>query len=383
MLGNAYHKVLVVFGTRPEAIKLAPVILELRNRRNVRVVVCSTGQHRDMIAPVCELFGIDPDYDLDLMRPGQSLTYVAAAITEGLTPILERERPDIALVQGDTTTAFAAALSCFYNKVQVGHVEAGLRTWNTESPWPEEMHRVLVGKMASLHFAPTPGAAENLIRERVDRDDIEITGNTVVDAAKMVADGFDAERSGQLAQLLGLTDPGKPLVLFTMHRRESFGRPVEAVFEAVRRFCAEHEVQLLFPVHPNPNISEPAHRILGDAANVRLCQPLDYEQVVFALSRCRFLITDSGGLVEEAPTFRKPVLVLRENSERRESIDAGGAILCGTNTNKLLRLAEQLLHGGPLFATMSAARNPFGDGKASARIADSLIGSARRQLRAA
>jgi UDP-N-acetylglucosamine 2-epimerase (non-hydrolysing) len=365
-------KVLVVFGTRPEAIKLAPVVRELRARPGYEVVVCSTGQHREMVKPVCSLFDIHCDYDLDIMRPGQELTYVAAAVIDRLAEVIAKEKPHLTVVQGDTTTAFAAALSSFYCKVPVAHVEAGLRTWNMQSPWPEEANRVLVGKLAALHFPPTQPAYDALIKENVPAADIVLTGNTVVDAALQTAAAFDAGRGATLDERFSFLNPEKPLVLFTMHRRESFGEPMTRVFEALRRFCATHDVEVLFPVHPNPNVRGKAHEILGAQPNVKLVDPLDYEEIVYALRRCRFLITDSGGLVEEAPTFNKPALVLRDTTERPESVDAGCAILCGTDPAKLTRLAEDLLRDGELFKSMSSRPNPFGDGQAARRIADAM-----------
>ena len=363
---------LVVFGTRPEAIKLAPVIASLRAHGDLRVVGCNTGQHRDLVEPVCRLFSTVPEHDLRVMRPAQDLAYVAGAVIERLGRLIVREKPAVCIVQGDTTTAFAAALSSFYGRVPVAHVEAGLRTGDLDSPWPEEGNRLLVSRLSRFHFAPTATAVRCLLKENVAPSSILLTGNTVVDAALRAKQLIRGRASEALAARFGFLNPLTPTILFTMHRRESFGPPLQRVFRALQQFCVTHNVQVVFPVHPNPNVAGPAREILGCQPNIHVCDPLAYDELIFLMQRCRFLITDSGGLVEEASAFRKPVLVLRETTERAEAVEAGSAILCGYNTIRLASLAEALLGDGPLFAAMSAAPSPFGDGHAAERIARHL-----------
>jgi UDP-N-acetylglucosamine 2-epimerase (non-hydrolysing) len=382
-MSGASRKALVVFGTRPEAIKLAPVIRALERAAWFDVVTCLTGQHRDLVRPICDLFEIRCDYDLDIMRPGQSLTYVASAVTERMAEVIEKEKPDVCIVQGDTTTAFAAALSAYYSKVPVVHVEAGLRTWDLQSPWPEEGNRVLISRIADYHFAPTELARNNLLSEGVDPEKIILTGNTVVDAALLARDLLRHESAAALASRFAFLKPDPPVILCTMHRRESFGPVMERVFRALQQFCVTRNVQIVFPVHPNPQVHRPAHEILGAQPNIHLCEPLDYQEIIYLLQRCRFVITDSGGIVEEAATFKKPVLVVRDTTERSESVEAGSAILCGSDTAKLARLAGELLEDGPLFAKMSSALNPFGDGYAADRIVKCLLQKPRGQVVAA
>jgi UDP-N-acetylglucosamine 2-epimerase (non-hydrolysing) len=374
---------MIVFGTRPEVIKLAPVAHALAANDAFHLTLVSSDQHRDMIAPVCKLFDLRIDHHLDVMKPGQSLAYLTSAVTQGMNELLERSKPDVVIVQGDTTTAFAGALSAFYHKIPIAHVEAGMRTGDLYSPWPEEANRILISRLAAYHYPPTAGAAGNLRAEGIPDDAIVTTGNTVIDAARHIGkQQFGKETRAAMAAELGIT-PGQ-FILFTMHRRESFGGGVERVFKALDLFARQHKIDVIFPVHPNPNVAGPAHAFLGQNPHIRLIAPLDYERMVFALANCKFLITDSGGLVEEAPTFCKPVLVLRETTERRESVDAGGAILVGTDTEKLTRLAAELTETGPLHEQMSRAPNPFGDGRASLRIADHLaaaLGAKAREAR--
>jgi len=362
---------LVVFGTRPEAIKLWPVIRALRASGEYRVVSCSTGQHRDLVEPVSALFSETSDYDLKIMRPGQSLTYVAAAVAEGVAGVIKNESPDICLVQGDTTTAFAAALSAFYCRVPVAHVEAGLRTGDMASPWPEEGNRVMISRLADYHFAPTAAAERNLLAEGADPERVFLTGNTVVDAALHVQALIASGHRNPERRFSGV-DAEAPVILFTMHRRESFGGPMERVFRALQQFCVTHNVQVLFPMHPNPSVRRAAQDILGSQPNVHLCDPLDYDELIYMLGRCRFVITDSGGLVEEAPSFGKPVLVLRDTTERPESVEAGCAILCGADPARMTSLADELLKDGRLFRSMASTPNPYGDGRAAERIAACL-----------
>ena len=357
-------------GTRPEAIKLAPVIRALDADPAVRVVTCASGQHRDMVRPVCDLFGVRIDHDLAVMTAGQTLDSLTARIVEALPPIFAAERPDLVIVQGDTTTAFGGALSAFYHQVPVAHVEAGLRTHDLASPWPEEGNRALIGRLATYHFAPTHAAARNLLAEQV-AGQIITTGNTVVDAARLAATQIRGARELQIATRLGISETRRT-ILFTMHRREAFGDPAVQMFRALAAVADRHDVDIIFPVHPNPAIQRPARRILGNNPRIRLVDPLGYDEIICALQRCHLLLTDSGGLAEEAPTFNIPALILRDSTERPECIDSGNARLVGHDVALLTTLVAQLLDGGPLYDAMAAAPNPFGDGHASARIVDAL-----------
>lgn len=381
MLSGSARKVLVVLGTRPEAIKLAPVILALRQHPGFEVVTCSTGQHGDMVTPVCDFFDIAIDHDLQVMAPGQSLDHVATSILRKLPDVFAAERPDLVIVQGDTATAFSATLSAFFHKIEVGHVEAGLRTFDLTSPWPEEGFRQLVGRLANHHFAPTDRAYQNLVHEGA-QGTLAITGNTVVDAARLAAARIRGPRELQIAAKLGVSATDRRKIFFTMHRRENFGAPVEKILTAVGELATRSNVDILYPVHPNPAVHGPAHRILGSNPNVRLLEPLGYDETIFAIKASTFLITDSGGLAEEAPTFGKPALILRESTERPECVECGAARLVGHDVELLNSLADELLVGGALFTTMSQAANPFGDGFAADRIVTSLGGS-RQSLAAA
>lgn len=367
------RKILVIMGTRPEAIKLAPVIRALRANPLVSVVTCTSGQHRDMVRPVCDLFDVAIDHDLDVMSAGQTLDRLTARIIEALPHIFAAEKPDLVVVQGDTTTAFAGALAAFYQKVPVAHVEAGLRTHDLSTPWPEEGNRALIGRLATWHFAPTQAAHRNLLAEGVSGQ-IVTTGNTVVDAARLAAQQIKGARELQIAARLGLGQTQRPSILFTMHRRESFGAPAERMFHALAAITRQHDVDIIFPVHPNPAIREPAARILGSSPRVRLIDPLDYDEIICALQRCTLLITDSGGLAEEAPTFSTPALILRESTERPECVDSGNARLVGYDVDLLAALVSELLSRGEMFDAMAAAPNPFGDGHAADRIAAILSG---------
>lgn len=364
------RKVLVVMGTRPEAIKLAPVVRALQTDARFKVVTCISGQHRDMVRPICELFGVLIDHDLDVMTAGQSLDSLTARIVEALPPVFSAEQPDLVVVQGDTTTAFAAALSAFYHKVPVAHVEAGLRTHDLSSPWPEEGNRAMISRLATHHFAPTEAALRNLVHERAPGR-ITVTGNTVVDAARLAANQMRGARELQIAARLGLAK-NRRTILFTMHRRESFGEPAKQVFTALAALAEQHDVDVLFPVHPNPAIRIPAEQILGSCPRIRLVNPLGYDEIICALQRCHLLLTDSGGLAEEAPTFSLPALVLRESTERPECVESGNARLVGHNVALLNSLVGELLKGGSLYQSMASAPNPFGDGHAAMRILDAL-----------
>jgi len=364
------RRVMFCFGTRPEAIKLAPVIQELtRHSRELEPVVLVTGQHRHMLDQVLRVFNIKPDYDLDLMKPCQSLADVTAKVLLGVELLLRRVRPDIVIVQGDTTSAFAAALAAFYQQVPVGHVEAGLRTGNTDSPFPEEMNRRLISGIADLHFAPTQAAKRNLLAEGVTRSRIHVTGNTVVDALK-------ATRVSKAECSLPVLDdiaPRQRVVLVTAHRRESFGKGFEHICRALRALVARNaDIDIVYPVHLNPSVRKPVRSILGGVARVHLIEPLEYLPFVRLMERSYLILTDSGGIQEEAPALGKPVLVMRDVTERPEAVEAGTAKLVGTDPEAILSWAEKLLHSGSAYRKMACAHNPFGDGRASARIAAAL-----------
>ena len=334
-----------------------------------------------MVAPVCDFFDVSVDHDLSIMAPGQTLDHVSSSIIRRLPEVLRQEQPDLVIVQGDTATAFSACLSAFFHQIDVAHVEAGLRTFDLTSPWPEEGFRQLVGRLARYHFAPTDGAYRNLINEG-SQGELLVTGNTVVDAARLAAARLRGARELQIAARLGVSSTDRRKVLFTMHRRESFGEPLEQVLTAIGELARQNDIEVLYPVHPNPAVSEPANRVLGTNPNVRLLSPLGYDETIFAIKASTFLITDSGGLAEEAPTFGKPALILRESTERPECIDCGAARLVGYNIGLLNGLATELLAGGELFRSMSNAPNPFGDGLAAERILTCLGGS-RQALAAA
>ena len=367
-------KTLVVFGTRPEAVKLAPLVMELR-RRGADTVLCVTGQHREMLDQVLALFGLHPDHDLDLMKVDQQPEYVAAAVLTGVGRIIEAEKPGIVVVQGDTTTAMAASLSAFLHRTAVAHVEAGLRTGVRSSPFPEEMMRRIVGRIAELHFAPTVLAAENLRAEHADAEgQIFLTGNTVVDAVKWIA----AER-GSAAGVVARR--AERLILVTAHRRENFGEPIRGICHAIRALVERNpSIEFAYPVHPNPNIQVPVRELLSGHERIHLLPPLDYESLIHLMGECYLVLTDSGGLQEEAPVLGKPVLVLREDTERPEAIDAGSAILVGADTERIVRETEHLLSDPFAYRRMSQAHSPFGDGFAAKRIADILSAFGRDDL---
>jgi len=358
------------FGTRPEAIKLAPVIHELaRHPKEFEPTALVTAQHRHMLDQVLRVFDIRPDHDLDLMRPGQSLADVTVGVLRGVERVLRRVRPDMVMVQGDTTSALAAALAAFYQQIPVGHVEAGLRTRDKYSPYPEEMNRRLVSSLADLHFAPTRTARENLLREGVPRGRIHVTGNTVVDALK-------AMRRSRVAWYVPVLDkiaPEQRVILVTAHRRESFGPGFESICHALRMIVERNpHVEVVYPVHLNPNVRKPVRRILGGVSRVHLIKPLDYLPFVRLMERSYLILTDSGGIQEEAPALGKPVLVMRDVTERPEAVEAGTAKLVGTDAETIATATERLLCVGAAYRKMARARNPFGDGRASARIAGAL-----------
>ena len=364
-------KVLLVFGTRPEAIKMAPVIRALEGDADrFQKVVCLTAQHRHLLDQVLEIFRIRADYDLDLMRANQSPLQVASAVMSGLEPILAAERPDWLLVQGDTTTVMAAAISGFYHRIKVGHIEAGLRTNDRFQPFPEEVNRRIASVVTELHFAPTAQARRNLLVENVPEGSILVTGNTVIDALQWASELPYSPVGGPLEAVPW----DKQVILVTAHRRENFGAPLESICQAVRRLAEEYRegVHFLFPVHPNPNVMSVVQSALGSAPNVTLTAPLEYLALVHALKLCRFVMTDSGGLQEEAPGLGKPVLVLRNTTERPEAVDAGTAILVGTETSPIMEHARLLITDSAVYSRMASATNPFGDGKAAQRIVEAL-----------
>jgi len=357
-------KVMAVVGTRPEAIKMAPVILRLREEPGFETVVCATAQHRDLLDSALSLFGIRPDLDLDLMRPGQTPSSVAAGVLQAFDPVLEDLAPQVVLVQGDTTTVMAASLACFHRRIAVGHVEAGLRTANLRNPFPEEMNRRVTDLVAEHHFAPTARSAAALEREGVEPGRVHVTGNTVVDALQWLA-----------RRLPGIEDADRrDLVLVTSHRRESFGEPMRSAFRAIARLARRFpDTRFVFPVHPNPNVLEAA-RLFEGIENVELHPPVDYARLVSWMRRARLILTDSGGIQEEAPTFAKPTLVLRETTERPEGVEAGVARLVGTDEETIYREAEILLTDPSAYAAMAKMANPYGDGRAAERIVDILAG---------
>jgi UDP-N-acetylglucosamine 2-epimerase (non-hydrolysing) len=362
------HKVLLIFGTRPEAIKLCPVIRGLRehsSRFDVRV--CVTAQHREMLDQVLQAFEVQPHHDLDLMLPGQTLFQSTSRILAGLEGVLKAERPSIVIVQGDTTTTLCGALAGFYLHIPVAHVEAGLRTGDMRQPFPEEMNRVLASRLADLHFAATEQAAENLRREGVTPDSIHVTGNTGIDAVLFVRDGLSEGRlSGREWPEL---DPSKKLIVVTAHRRESFGDGFERICRALAELADRPDVQVVYPVHPNPNVQDPVQRLLAGHPNVRLIEPLSYVPFVDLMRRAYLLITDSGGIQEEGPSLGKPILVMREKTERPEAVLAGTVKLVGTDQRYIVNEATLLLDDPSAYRAMSRVHNPYGDGRASARIA--------------
>ena len=363
-------KLLFIFGTRPEAIKMAPVVLECSRRPEFSVKVAVTAQHRQMLDQVLEFFGIVPDYDLGLMKPNQTLFDVTADGLRGLEPVLEKERPDVVFVQGDTTTAFIGALAAYYKKCKVAHIEAGLRSHNKYSPFPEELNRVLAGHLADFHFAPTQGAAENLKHENI-RDQVHVVGNSVIDALLLGLELLKGSKGDAVRTTLSDLPLSGKFVLITGHRRESFGAPFENMCNAIREIADEYkEVQFIYPVHLNPNVQDPVNRLLGNMPNIHLIAPLDYPQFIALMERCYLVLTDSGGLQEEAPALGKPVLVMRDVTERQEGIDAGTARLVGTSKEIITAALRELLSDQAAYSRMAHAVNPYGDGSAAKRIAD-------------
>ena len=373
-------RVLTVFGTRPEAIKMAPVVLGLQQAEGIESLVCITAQHREMLDQVLKLFEITPDYDLNIMKPGQDLYDVTSNALLGMRDVLRDSNPDLVLVHGDTTTCFAAALAAFYEQVKVGHVEAGLRTGDMSAPFPEEANRSLVGRLTSYHFAPTEGAKQNLLKENVNEASVTVTGNTVIDALLLVRDKVnqipDKDWINQFGESLfnKIIDTEKKLILITGHRREHFGQGFVDLCSAIRTLADNHpDWDLIYPVHLNPNVQKPVNEILGDTGNVFLIAPQDYSQFVWLMDKSDLILTDSGGIQEEGPSLGKPVLVMRDVTERPEAVDAGTVMMVGTSKNKIIDTVELVMRDHSIYEAMSRAHNPYGDGNATGRIINGII----------
>jgi len=362
---------MTVFGTRPEAIKMAPVVLELAKHEQIEPIIAVTAQHRDMLDQVLHLFAIKPDYDLDIMASGQTLFDITTKAMNGLDKVLSKEKPDIVLVHGDTTTTFAGALASYYHETAVGHVEAGLRTNNKYSPFPEEINRKLTGALADLHFAPTQMACDNLLKENIPKDKIFITGNTVIDALHMtVQDNYIF--ADELLQSIDFEN--KRIILVTTHRRENLGEPMRHVYTALKQIVAEYDdVEVIFPVHKNPKVREVVNSELGNLERVHLIDPLDYEPFANLMHRAHLILTDSGGIQEEAPSLGKPVLVLRDTTERPEAVEAGTIKLVGTQKERIYNEVKFLLDDKQEYNRMAGTSNPYGDGKAAQRIVQAIL----------
>ena len=382
------RKVLLVFGTRPEAIKMAPLVMELQKQKErIETVVCVTGQHREMLDQVLEIFDIKPDYDLNIMKRGQDLYDVTARVLTGMREVLKEIKPDIVLVHGDTTTSTAAALAAFYPQIPVGHVEAGLRTHNIYSPWPEEMNRLLTGRLATYHFSPTPLSRNNLIKESINDRNIIVTGNTVIDALYWVVDKIknNKELDNELESVLSKAgydvnrlDNGKKLVLITGHRRENFGDGFINMCTAIKDLTIKHpNVDFVYPMHLNPNVRKPIHEVFGEdlsgLKNMFFIEPLEYLSFVYLMEKSSIVLTDSGGIQEEAPGLGKPVLVMRDTTERPEALNAGTVKLVGTDYNKIVNEVSSLIDDKAAYEKMSKAVNPYGDGLACGRIVNALL----------
>jgi UDP-N-acetylglucosamine 2-epimerase (non-hydrolysing) len=366
-------KTLCVFGTRPEAIKMAPLALSLHADKRFDAKVCVTGQHRQMLDQVLDLFSLEPDFDLNLMKPGQDLTDITSAILLGMKQVFAQFKPDVVLVHGDTATTFATTVAAYYHQIPVAHVEAGLRTGNIYSPWPEEGNRKLTGSLAALHFAPTETSRQNLLQEGITSG-VEVTGNTVIDALLQVVAKLDeAELQNRLQKQFAFLRPDSRIVLVTGHRRESFGGGFERICQALADTAKTFpDVEIVYPVHLNPNVREPVNRLLADIDNVHLIEPLDYLPFVYLMNRSYLILTDSGGIQEEAPSLGKPVLVMRDTTERPEAVAAGTVKLVGTNIEALTESLKTLLTDNEAYREMSFAHNPYGDGLACARILEAL-----------
>jgi UDP-N-acetylglucosamine 2-epimerase (non-hydrolysing) len=368
-------KVLSIFGTRPEAIKMAPLVRALDAEHNINAKICVTAQHREMLDQVLNLFEIKPDYDLNIMKPGQSLSDVTTNILQGLSPILEEFQPDLVLVHGDTATTLSSSLAAFYQQIPVGHVEAGLRTGDLSSPWPEEGNRRLTSAITALHFSPTAASQQNLLNEGVNAKQVSVTGNTVIDALFMIKNKIENNDkfTESLKSVFPERDESKKLILITGHRRESFGDGFERICKALAEIAMKYpEIQLLYPMHLNPNVREPVNRILKGINNIFLIEPQDYLPFVYLMDQASIIVTDSGGVQEEAPSLGKPVLVMRDTTERPEAVEAGTVKLVGTNTARIINEVDILLTNKEEYKKMSLAHNPYGDGKACQRIIETI-----------
>lgn len=360
-------KVMTVFGTRPEAIKMAPLVKELKMRKEIETIVCVTAQHREMLDQVLEAFKIKPDFDLNIMKQGQTLGEVTTRALNGLEDVIKKVKPNIVLVHGDTTTTFAGALAAFYNQVAIGHVEAGLRTWDKYSPYPEEMNRQMVGCMADMHFSPTTVSANNLLNEGKKKENIYITGNTAIDAMKTTV---KEEYHHEVFDWIG----DSRMILLTAHRRENLGEPMYHIFKAIKRIVDEFEdIKVVYPIHMNPKVREVANEVLKGTSRVKLIEPLEVVDFHNFINKSYIILTDSGGIQEEAPSLGKPVLVLRDTTERPEGIDAGTLKLVGTDEEIIYKETRALLTNAQIYERMSKASNPYGDGNASKRIADAIV----------
>ena len=369
-------KILIVFGTRPEAIKMAPLVLSLKENENFEVKICLTAQHREMLDQVLGLFDIKSDYDLDIMKKSQTLTEITSSILSGLKKVLNSYEPDLVLVHGDTTTTFAASLAAYYEQIDVGHIEAGLRTGDIFSPWPEEANRKLTSAITKYHFTPTQGSKNNLIKEGILEKNIKITGNTVIDALFWVQEKMEKDKDllNSIKSKFNYIDKKKKMILVTGHRRESFGSGFERICNAIRQIAINHPaIQILYPVHLNPNVQEPVYRLLDDLENVFLTKPLQYQDFCFLMDRSTIILTDSGGVQEEAPSIGKPVLVMRDTTERPEAVEAGTVKLVGTKVESILKEVNLLISDNDEYTRMSKAYNPYGDGNACNRILEFLI----------
>lgn len=365
------QKILSVFGTRPEAIKLAPVIKELKKRSDrFSSKVCVTGQHRNMLDQALKIFKIRPDYDLSIMRENQDLSYITATVMKALEAVIEKENPDWLLVQGDTTSAMSASLAAFYNRVKVAHVEAGLRSWDKEQPFPEEINRKIIDELADIHFVPTALAKDNLIREGISQQGIFITGNTIIDAVLEIANQEYQFKAPELSEI----PLDKKLILVTVHRRENFGRNLVNIYKALIEIAKRYpkQVYLIYPVHLNPNVWSVAQQMLSKQDSISLVKPLDYRSFIYLMKRCWLILTDSGGLQEEAPSLGKPVLILRDVTERQESLDTGVAKLVGVEAENIVKETSILLENIDIYNQMARVKNPYGDGNAALRIVEAL-----------
>ncbi len=371
-------KVLLVFGTRPEAIKMAPLVKAFQSDNHFQTKVCVTAQHREMLDQVLDMFDITPEYDLNLMKPGQDLYDITANVLLGMKDVLSDFNPDVVLVHGDTTTTSATSLSAFYQKIKVGHVEAGLRTHDIYSPWPEEANRQITGVLASYHFAPTTTSRDNLLRENKAKENIIVTGNTVIDALFLALDKIKTDEKLKTQIISNINsqyklDDSKKLILVTGHRRENFGQGFINICEALKTLAQNNsDIDIVYPVHLNPNVQKPVKEILSDVSNVHLIDPLQYESFLYLMDKSHFIITDSGGVQEEAPSLGKPVLVMRDTTERPEALEAGTVKLVGTDPQKIIQEAQKLLDDTIEYERMSKAHNPYGDGKACERIVEFL-----------